>query len=774
MHSKTSAVLLFLLAANPLFAQRTPPEPQATIEAELRERLARPGEVPDIDLIMLGEDYSGAAPRGVRWSLDGKALLFEWKRWSEKERGTYRYDVETHLLERLPDDEDRPFAASDVLWAPGGKKGVVSRDGDLFLVSAEGSILRRLTETSARESARIWSADGKRLVFRRGDDLFAFDLEDAALRQLTRFGPVEKKKEEKSEGAKFLASEERQLLRLVDTWARKRAEREEKAKKRREKKGLSYEIPKGYELGSVNAGPLLDRLYVVIRKKHKTKRTLVPKYVTQDAYVATTNARPKVGDHRGADRLVTIDVATGKARDVALPSGDRDAMVFGFRFSESGRHGVCTVRTWDNKDLYLVSLEDGAARPVHHVHDDAWVLYDFGGGFLPGREVFWFKSEKTGFQHIYAHDFSSNVTRTLTEGSWLVDRARYHRGLDRIVIQTTQVSPFERHVYLLDPATGERERITKKKGWHEVVVSPDGRSMAESYSFSNVPWEVYVSKLGSGGLGLRVTKSPSPAFAGRDWFVPAIERFQARDGVAVPMRVYAPDDPKPGGPAVVFVHGAGYLQNVHRRWSSYFREYMFHNLLREAGYWVIDVDYRGSAGYGRDWRCAIYRHMGGKDLTDQVDAVAWLVKNKGVDPGRVGLYGGSYGGFITLMALFRTPEIFACGAALRPVTDWAHYNHGYTANILNVPTDDKEAYRFSSPIWHAQGLRGRLLICHGLVDDNVQVQDVMRLVQRLIELRKSGWEMALYPVERHGFRDPASWADEYRRIRGLFRDVLGL
>ena len=164
--------------------------------------------------------------------------------------------------------------------------------------------------------------------------------------------------------------------------------------------------------------------------------------------------------------------------------------------------------------------------------------------------------------------------------------------------------------------------------------------------------------------------------------------------------------------------------------------------------------------------------MGGKDLTDQVDAVAWLVREHGVDPKRVGIYGGSYGGFITLMGLFTEPDVFAAGAALRPVTDWAHYNHPYTANILNVPQKDSEAYKKSSPIYFASGLKGALLICHGMVDTNVHFQDTVRLVQKLIELRKEKWELAVYPVEDHGFVEPTSWADEYRRMFKLFQENL--
>jgi dipeptidyl aminopeptidase/acylaminoacyl peptidase len=222
------------------------------------------------------------------------------------------------------------------------------------------------------------------------------------------------------------------------------------------------------------------------------------------------------------------------------------------------------------------------------------------------------------------------------------------------------------------------------------------------------------------------------------------------------------------GAAVIFVHGAGYLQNVHSWWSNYYREFMFHNFLTDNGFTVLDIDYRASQGYGRDWRTAIYRYMGGKDLSDQVDGARYLVEQHGIDAGRIGIYGGSYGGFITLMAMFTSPGTFKSGAALRSVTDWAHYNHGYTANILNTPLEDSIAYRRSSPIFHAEGFQGNLVMLHGMIDTNVEFQDVVRLSQRLIELKKENWELAVFPLEDHGFVEPCSWTDEYRRIWELF------
>jgi len=296
--------------------------------------------------------------------------------------------------------------------------------------------------------------------------------------------------------------------------------------------------------------------------------------------------------------------------------------------------------------------------------------------------------------------------------------------------------------------------------------------LAIRYSYINKPWELFLQENKPNAKADQLTNSLTDEFKAYAWKDAKVISFSARDGVEVFARIYEPIAKLKNKKAVVFVHGAGYLQNAHKWWSQYSREYMFHNLLVDKGYTVLDIDYRASAGYGRDHRTGIYRFMGGKDLEDNVDGAKLLVSKYGIDPKKIGVYGGSYGGFITLMAMFTTPDVFAAGAALRPVTDWAAYNHGYTANILNEPQTDSLAYRKSSPIYHAAGLKGHLLICHGMVDVNVHIQDSYRLIQRLIELKKENWEMASYPMEDHGFVEPTSWMDEYKRILKLFEEKL--
>jgi dipeptidyl aminopeptidase/acylaminoacyl peptidase len=324
---------------------------------------------------------------------------------------------------------------------------------------------------------------------------------------------------------------------------------------------------------------------------------------------------------------------------------------------------------------------------------------------------------------------------------------------------------------------GARTRLTTMTGENATTVSPDEKSLAIVQSYSTRPPELFVMPFTAGATATQVTTTPTEEFRNFKWIDPKVITYKTRDGQDVYARLFTPEmmgakrDPK--RPAVVFVHGAGYLQEAHRYWSSsYYRENMFNNILASKGYVVLSPDYRASAGYGRDWRTAIYEHMGGKDLDDVVDGAKFLVQTEKVDPKRIGVYGGSYGGFITLMAMFTTPDVFAAGAANRPVTDWAHYNHGYTSAILNVPQNDPEAYKRSSPIYFADGLKGRLLINHGMVDTNVFFQDSIRLVQRLIELRKENWEIAPYPVENHAFTEETSWADEYKRILRLFEETL--
>lgn len=467
--------------------------------------------------------------------------------------------------------------------------------------------------------------------------------------------------------------------------------------------------------------------------------------------------------------------------DKTKKAGLRPVNFGSMSWSPKGTYAVLEIRSQDNKDRWLMKFDrdKGTFSLLDRQRDEAWIGGPGTGGFGTSStgwiddQLFWFRSESSGYSHIYSVNLLTGERKALTSGAYEVQQAQLSRDKKYFYITTNEVHPGEQHFYRLTIADGKKERITTATGAHQVTLSPDEKWLADLYSYSTNPWELFLKENKANGKEEQLTfKARSEEFNSYKWKDPDVISFTARDGATVYARIYTPANPHPNRPAVLFVHGAGYLQNAHKWWSSYFREYMFNNLLADQGYVVMDIDYRGSAGYGRDWRTGIYRHMGGKDLTDHVDAVKFLVSKYGVNPKHVGLYGGSYGGFITLMGMFNEPDVFAAGAALRPVTDWANYNHGYTSNILNEPFTDSLAYRRSSPFYFADGLKGNLLICHGMVDVNVHYQDAVKLVQRLIELGKDNWELASYPMEDHGFVEPSSWTDEYKRIYRLFETVL--
>jgi dipeptidyl aminopeptidase/acylaminoacyl peptidase len=281
-------------------------------------------------------------------------------------------------------------------------------------------------------------------------------------------------------------------------------------------------------------------------------------------------------------------------------------------------------------------------------------------------------------------------------------------------------------------------------------------------------------------LPVTVTLTTPDAFKKIRWTEPKFLEIPSRDGKKIPAKIYLPPNFKANAkqkyPMAIFVHGAGYLQNVINGWNNYYREFMFNDMLAKKGYVVLDIDYRGSAGYGRDWRTDVYDFLGGKDYDDHIDSIDHMVKNYNVNPAKVGAYGGSYGGFMAAMLAMRAPDKIAAAAALRPVFDWKNYyatNPGYTAQRLGFPDKNPEAYKRSSPITYADKLERPLLILHGMSDDNVHVQDSIQLMEKLIRLGKTQYfEAMLYPSENHAFVRPESWTDEYERILAFFEKHL--
>ncbi len=737
--------------------------------------------------IMRGPEVYGREPTRVRFTPDGEFIYFLWAA-----PGTdYREQLKPYRVraqagaqpERLTDaamDSAAPLVEPGSLSSDRTRK-VVSVNGDLFHVDMRTGAVRRLTNTVIEERDPHFSADGRRVYFiRDGMNVMALDLDSPLIEQLTdiRAGPAPAEPPKPDPQRARMEQQQRDLLEIVRDRVRTdsiaKAEREARAGYR--PKPL-YLMP-NERVTSLSVSPNGRALLLTTSIAGQgARQSAVPTYVTLSGYTEELNVRTKVGDAQAAGRLAFMEMPEGTIRwlkPVPEDTTRAPSSVSVLGWNDAGTQALVSAERRDFKARFLQRLDatSGALTTVDVLRDSAWVggpCYTCGG-YLPGGNDIWFASEADGYAHLYVLGAHETSPRQLTRGKFEVLSAELSDDRRHFELHTSEVSPYERHFYRLPIAGGTMERITTQRGGHQVVVSPNGAKIADVFSTSNRPPELFVGTLAPSTALSQLTTSPTAEWLSFPWIVPTIVTIPASDGVLVPARIYRPADmkAKPNGAAVIFVHGAGYLHNVHNYWSSYAREYMFNHYLASKGYVVLDVDYRASAGYGRDWRTAIYRWMGGRDLADHVDASRWLTKTYGISPNKIGLYGGSYGGFITLMALFTAPKDFGAGAALRSVTDWAHYNHGYTARILNQPQDDTLAYHRSSPIYYAEGLEDPLLMAHGMVDVNVHYQDIVRLTQRLVELGKTRWELATYPVEDHGFVRPASWADEYRRIFELF------
>lgn len=748
-----------------------------------------------VEKIMRDPKWMGTSPSNYRWSADSKFLYFNWNPKNLEKSEVYRWDVNKQKYELSTDSIAQLDQVPNYLYNDNRSFALYERDGDLFLVDVKKKGTKRLTQTVERENV-IGFLNTQQIAYVRNENIYSLDLKSLETKQLSNFvrGNAPSKGPTLSPQDEWLKKDQEQLF---DVFKEK-----DKPERNRASKALKPIYIGDAMLAGLSINP--DGKFINYRLIHMARgnrNTIVPDFITRSGYVEDLNMRTKVGNSqaRYASYVYQLDRDTVLELNASTIPGIKDLPAYlsdyperltqlkkenkdrpinwgMLTWSPSGKYGVITAKSQDNKDFWILKVDptDASLSLIDRQHDEAWIS---GPGI--GREVRWidgntfyFQSEATGYSHLYTYNFSNGQKKQLTQGNWEVQSVQLSNDKKTFYISGNKEHPGITHFYSLNTDGSNFTQLTTAKGGNEVTLSPDERWLAINHSTSNKPWELYIQANKPKADAKQVTESTSTEFNSYAWREPELVKFKNRHGDDVYARVYPAKNPHPNKPAVVFVHGAGYLQNVHYWWSQYFREYMFNNMLADNGYTVIDVDYTASSGYGRNHRTGIYRHMGGKDLTDQVDAVDYLVKNYNVNPNHVGIYGGSYGGFITLMALFTEADRFQSGAALRSVTDWAHYNHGYTANILNTPIEDPIAFKRSSPIYFADGLKGNLLMLHGMVDVNVQFQDIVRLNQRLIELGKDNWDLAVYPVEDHGFVTPSSWTDEYKRIFKLFENTL--
>lgn len=769
---------------------------------------AQPAQPLTMQQIMADPDWIGPLVEDAWWRWDGRAIDFNLKRDGQNIRDAWRVGIDGIAAPaRIAGAERAKMDASGAVISRDGKRSAFVRNGDIFVRDLGNGALTQLTRSNARESRPQWSDDGA-LVWRQDNDWYRWDGRIA----MQAASPKAEDAPGKPPKADDLRDRQLRLIEtLKDESARRDAARKQDEAWRSEdptRAPAPLYLGKNVAIADSAMSPDGRWLLVVTTAKgaDEGQAGKMPKYVTESGYEEFEEVRTRVG--RGEPlphTLWLVDVASGTSRELkfdGLPgiatdplaamrkAAGKDALKGNrpvrietdgdgsgptLHWTGDSKNVALLVRAIDNKDRWIASVDLANAKleSRHRLSDPAWIGWAFNEfGWLPDNRTLWYLSEESGYSHLYTLD--GNQRRQLTRGNWEASQVAPARDGRSFYFRCNRSWPGDYEVCNVPASGGNVREVTALDGIESFAQSPDGSKLLLRWSESYIPPQLAV--IGSNGEGLKkLTDTRTQAYKAIDWLQPEYVQVPSKHGAGTVWgKYYGPKVLEPGKqyPIVMFVHGAGYLQNVEASYTNYFREQMFHNLLVQQGYIVLDLDYRASAGYGRDWRTAIYRWMGKPELEDYLDGLDWMVANRQGNRDRAGIYGGSYGGFMTFAALFQKPGVWKAGAALRPVTDWSQYNHEYTSNILNTPELDPEAFKRSSPIEYAEGLQDHLLIAHGMIDDNVFYKDSVMLAQRLIELRKDKWEMASYPLERHGYRQASSWYDQYRRIHELFERTL--
>ncbi|AXI99889.1 Dipeptidyl aminopeptidase/acylaminoacyl peptidase [Cyclonatronum proteinivorum] len=682
--------------------------------AEARQQQAYAG----LDTLQLrtifAEPYlPGVRPGLMGFSPIGNHVHFTWNDSSYIQTSQYRVDLTGALVERV--DDEMTHVANSVV-SPNRQLIAYTRDRALHIAGLDGSSPRAVFSARGVGGRPHWSSDSRRVAFTNGGELWTIHLENGEVAQHTNRGDGE---------PNF----------FIRGWA---------------------------------AG---DSVIVVQQTDTSHyQEILFPEYVPEFV---------QAGASRRGQPNITLSAVNLRSNEISLIY-EGEAYVLNTAISPDGRYFVYDVTDHDMKERSIISydfsVEGGANTTIHSETTEGWIYGPLlRVAFAPESNMLFFTSEQSGFSHIYTARGDGSRLAQITSGDFEVDWVDWI-GSNTLAFSSTQQDPGLRDLYTVNINTRSRTQLTRtpafRWGWQ---VSPDNRHITYLKTSWNKPADVYLIDIRRPDEEVQLTQTVPERFNEIDWQKPEYYRIPNRDDQLISMDVLKPHDfdPSQQYPVVVFAHGAGSLQNVFQGWSrSYPREYMFHQLLNRSGYVVVEVDFRHSTGYGRKFREDVTNWMGDPELRDIIDGLDYLDENYGyLDLDRVGIYGGSYGGFMALYAVTHAPDRFHAAAALRAVTNWRNYFHanpGYTRPRLGTPDENPEHYDRSSPITYANELLRPVIILHGLIDDNVGFQDAAQYINILIESGNTDFDMMMYPSERHGFQNPEAWHDQYLRFYNFF------
>jgi dipeptidyl-peptidase-4 len=719
----------------------------------------------EIDRLYAAPDLDGPSPRGVKISPDsGRVTFLRGKETDPLQMDLWEYNIADREMRLLVDstalvagDEalsEEELARRERLrivgqrgivsyqFAPGGNRLLFPLNGDLFLYDLESRETRQLTDTEAGETDPKFSSTGRYVSFVRDQDLFAIDLESFEEIRLTHDGGGLIR----NGMAEFIAQEE--MDRYTGYWW----------------------APDDSAVAFIR----VDESPVQVAERFEIYAEGFKVYEQRYPATGTPNVLLKLGvvAPDGTDlRWMNI----GDESDIYLPRVD---WFPGSQFLAVQRQS----RDQQTLELLKVHTRSGESRVLLTETSDTWINLHNELGFLESQPRFVWSSERSGHAHLYLYNNDGKLLRQLTSGDWdVVDGARARSALlhideesDKLFVTGTLDSPMERNIYEVSlSGDGEPRRISKDAGWHAADFADNGEFYVDSFSSAATPPQLSLHRADGSRIDFieenRLDESHPyhPYTATR----PSTDfgTLLAEDGQALYYRMLKPADFDAGKryPVIVYVYGGPMGQSVTNQWSAGFLE-----ILARDGFIVFTVDNRGTGFRGTAFDAPIYQRMGDVEVRDQIAGIDYLQSLDFVDAERIGVWGWSYGGYMTLMSLFTQPDVFAAGVSGAPVTDWTLYDTHYTERYLGTPQGNPDGYRASGVFPYVENLDAPLLLIHGMADDNVLFTNSTKLMKALQDDGRP-FDVMTYPGSKHGLtRVPATGQHVFAHILRFFRQHL--
>ena len=709
------------------------------------------GKILTVERIHSQPSLSGRLTRGLAWTPDGKGLSYFETKGSGKDAKTELWVMDATSGERrllvaadklesiLPADTSRPtqttglgrHAPSQYQWAPDGTGILFQGATALAWLDMKSQTGRTLVSDKAALADPRISPDGRFVSFVRDHNLWLVSAADGKERPVTQGGTEEIRKGELD----WVYPEELEI-KTAYWWAP-------------DSSAIAY---LEMDERKVSQYPLVD--------------------FSSPSGEAEMERYPTAGGANPAVRVLVASLNGGEPR--AMDTGaETDIYIPRVNWLTDSKHlGIQRLnRAQTRLDLLIADTVTGKTHAALSENDANWINVSDDLYFLrDGKRLLW-SSERSGYRHLYLFDLEGKQLAQLTKGDWevsAIDAVDEAKGL--VYFTATEKSPLERQLYRVALDGTGFNRLTKDAGTHAAIFAPNAAALYDTYSNAATLQRQDLCRA-DGSRIAAINENKVAELANYHLSPMEFLTVKSRDGVSLNASIIKPPDfnPQKKYPVLVYTYGGPHAQVVRNGWGG--ANFLWHQLMAQKGYIIFSLDNRGSAGRGHAFETLLHFRMGAQELSDQRDGVQYLKSLPYVDSNRIGIWGWSYGGYMTLHAMFEGGDDFKAGFAGGPVTDWRYYDTIYTERYLGLPQKNEKGYRDSSPVNYAVQLKGKLLIAHGTGDDNVHYANTLSVINVLIDAGKYV-EVLAFPGRGHGVIDPPARRVLMQRVTQFFLDNL--